>query len=149
MNGRMKRHSQQTGVTMIEVLVAILVSVIGLFSAMQLQLTAVTNTNSAYFRSQAVVISMGLIDQLRANPDEALAGNYDIDLAAAVPTEGGLETTDLQQWRADLNAALPSSDSSVACVSATRICSITVQWDDSRGVSGNDLQQFILILRLP
>lgn len=149
MNGRMKRHSQQTGVTMIEVLVAILVSVIGLFSAMQLQLTAVTNTNSAYFRSQAVVISMGLIDQLRANPDEALAGNYDIDLAAAVPTEGGLETTDLQQWRADLNAALPSSDSSVACVSATRICSITVQWDDSRGVSGNDLQQFILTLRLP
>lgn len=79
MNGRMKRHSQQTGVTLIEVLVAILVSVIGLFSAMQLQLTAVTNTNSAYFRSQAVVISMGLIDQLRANPDEALAGNYDID----------------------------------------------------------------------
>jgi prepilin-type N-terminal cleavage/methylation domain-containing protein len=43
----MKSYRQQSGVSMIEVLIAILVSVIGLFSAMKLQLTAVSNTHSA------------------------------------------------------------------------------------------------------
>ncbi len=149
MYGRTKQYSHQTGVTMIEVLIAILVAVIGLFSAMQLQLTAVANTHSAYFRSQAAVISMGLIDQLRANPSAALAGDYDIELATNVPSDGGLEVTDLAQWRADLSSALPGSTSSVACVTATRICNLLVQWDDSPGVSGNSLQQFSLTLRLP
>ena len=81
----------QTGVSMIEVLIAILVSVIGLFSVMKLQITAVSNTHSSYFRSQAAIISNALIDQLRANSTSALAGNYDLTLTRTPPTSGGLE----------------------------------------------------------
>ena len=140
--------SRQKGVSMIEVLVAILVSVIGLFSVMKLQLTAVSNNHSAYFRSQAAIISNALIDQLRANPTSALAGNYDLTLAQTPPTSGGLEVTDLAQWRTDLAAGLPSGTGSVACVQATRICNLTVQWDDSRGLIGSSTQQFTLVVRL-
>ena len=134
---------------MIELLVTILVSVIGLFSAMQLQLTAVSNTHSSYFRSQAAVISNGLVDQMRANPTGAIAGNYDISLSGSAPSGSSVEATDLAQWRADLTAAMPGATSSVACVAATRICNLVVQWDDSRGLDGNSAEQFTLTLRLP
>jgi Tfp pilus assembly protein PilV len=60
---------------MIGVLITILISVIGLFSAMQLQLTAVSNTHSAYFLSQAAVLTNGLVDQIRAD-QSSLARRY-------------------------------------------------------------------------
>ena len=72
---------------MIEVLIAILVSVIGLFSVMKMQLTAVSNNHSSYFRSQAAIISNALIDQLRANSTSALAGNYDLTLTQTPPIQ--------------------------------------------------------------
>jgi type IV pilus assembly protein PilV len=145
----MKPYRQQTGVSMIEVLIAMLVSVLGLFSAMKLQLTAVSNTHSAYFRSQAALITNALVDQMRANPTAAVAGSYDITLTGSVPGSGGMEVADLGQWRADLVATLPSATGSVACVAATRVCSLVVQWDDSRGLSGASAQQFTMNIRLP
>ena len=145
---RRSRISRQKGVSMIEVLIAILVSVIGLFSVMKMQLTAVSNNHSSYFRSQAAIISNALIDQLRANSTSALAGNYDLTLTQTPPTSGGLEVTDLTLWRTDLAAGLPSGTGSVGCVQATRTCNLTVQWDDSRGLSGSSTQQFTLVVRL-
>lgn len=139
----------QRGVSMIEVLITILISVVGLFSAMQLQLTAVSNTHSSYFRSQAAVITNGLVDQMRANPTGAVAGNYDISLSGSSPAGSSVEATDLAQWRADLTAAMPSATGSVACVATTRICNLVVQWDDSRGLDGSSTEQFTLTLRLP
>ena len=138
----------QSGLSMIEVLIAILISVIGLFSVMKMQLTAVSNTHSAYLRSQAAVASNAMVDQLRANSSAALNGDYDLTLAATPPTEGGLEVTELAQWRTNIATTLPSGVSSVACVSATQICSLVVQWDDSRGLSGGTTQQFTLAVRL-
>ena len=134
---------------MIEVLITILISAVGLFSAMQLQLTAVSNTHSSYFRSQAAVITNGLVDQMRANPTGAVDGNYDISLSASPPSGSTVEATDLAQWRADLTAAMPGATGSVACAAATRICNLVVQWDDSRGLSGSRTEQFTLTLRLP
>ena len=93
---------------MIGVLITILISVIGLSSAMQLQLTAVSNTHSAYFLSQAAVLTNGLVDQMRANPTGAIAGNYDIVLSASAPSDSSVEATDVAQRRADLVAADPS-----------------------------------------
>ena len=143
------QSANQSGVSMIEVLITILVSVIGLFSAMQLQLTAVSNTHSSYFRSQAAVLTNGLVDQMRANPTGALASNYNISLSGSAPSGSSVEATDLAQWRADLATAMPGATSSVACVAPTRICNLVVQWDDSRGLEGQSAEQFSLTPRLP
>ncbi len=145
---RRNQISRQKGVSMIEVLIAILISVIGLFSVMKMQLTAVSNNHSAYFRSQAAIISNALIDQLHANSSSALSGNYDLTLTQTPPTSGGLEVADLTQWRSDLAAGLPLGTGSVVCVQATRICNLTVQWDDSRSLEGSSTQQFNLVVRL-
>jgi len=95
------------------------------------------------------VLTNGLVDQMRANPTGAIAGNYDIALSASAPSGSSVEATDVAQWRADLVAAMPGATSSVACVTATRICNLVVQWDDSRGLDGSGAQQFTLSLRLP
>jgi len=81
----------QSGVSMIEVLIAILISVIGLFSVTKMQLSAVSNTHSAYLRSQAAVSANAMVDQLRANSSAAISGDYDLALTASAPTSGGLE----------------------------------------------------------
>ena len=141
-------NTRQAGLSMIEVLIAILVTVVGLFGVMKLQMTAVSNTHSSYFRSQAAVLTNAMIDHLRANPSSALVGSYDIGLTDAPPTSGGLEVTDLSQWRADLAVGLPSGVGAVACTQATRVCNLTVQWDDSRGLTGSNTQQFSLAVRL-
>lgn len=138
----------QSGVSMIEVLIAILISVIGLFSVTKMQLSAVSNTHSAYLRSQAAVAANAMVDQLRANSSAAISGDYDLALTASAPTSGGLEVADLTQWRSDLAVILPSGVGSVACVSATQICNLVVQWDDSRGLAGGNTQQFSLTVRL-
>ena len=104
---------RQSGLSMIEVLIAILVSVIGLFGVMKMQLSAVSNTQSAYLRSQAAVVSNAIVDQLRANSGAALSGAYNMALTASPPTSGGLEVADLTQWRADLTAILPSGGGAV------------------------------------
>lgn len=139
---------RQSGLSMIEVLIAILVSVIGLFGVMKMQLSAVSNTHSAYLRSQVAVVSNAMIDQLRANSNGALSGDYNLALTASPPISGGLEVADLTQWRTDLATILPSGGGSIACVSATQICTLVVQWDDSRGLSGGNAQQFSLTVRL-
>ena len=115
---------------------------------MKMQLAAVSNTHSAYLRSQAAVVSNAMVDQLRANSSAALNGDYDLTLSATPPTEGGIEATDLAQWRTNLATILPSGVGSVACVSATQICTLVVQWDDSRGLAGGNAQQFSLAVRL-
>ncbi len=148
MKAKMYSMQHQLGVSMIEVLVAILISVIGLFSVMKMQLDAVSNTHSAYLRSQAAVVANAMVDQLRVNPDAALNGNYNLTLAGQPPTSGGAEVADLTQWRNDLAATLPSGTGSIACVSATGICNLTVQWDDSHGLAGSNTQQFDLAVRL-
>ena len=139
---------RQSGVSMIEVLIAILISVVGLFSVTKMQLSAVTNTHSAYLRSQAAGSANGMVDQLRANSSAAINGDYDLALTASAPTSGGIEVVDLTQWRSDLAVILPSGVGSIACVSATQICSLVVQWDDSRGLAGGGSQQFSLAVRL-
>ncbi|MDB9805535.1 type IV pilus modification protein PilV [Porticoccaceae bacterium] len=108
-----RRRYRQSGLSMIEVLIAILVSVIGLFGVMKMQLSAVSNTHSAYLRSQAAVVSNAIVDQLRANSGAALSGAYNMALTASPPTSGGLEVADLTQWRADLAAILPSGGGAV------------------------------------
>ncbi|MDG1495568.1 MAG: type IV pilus modification protein PilV [Porticoccaceae bacterium] len=139
---------RQSGVSMIEVLIAILISVVGLFSVTKMQLSAVTNTHSAYLRSQAAVAANGMVDQLRANSSAAINGDYDLALTASAPISGGIEVVDLTQWRSDLAVILPSGVGSIACFSATQICSLVVQWDDSRGLAGGGSQQFSLTVRL-
>jgi type IV pilus assembly protein PilV len=121
------------GFTLIEALVALLVLSIGLLGVAALQLTALQNNNNALFRSQATYLAYDIADRIRANRSAALAGGYVVSYGAA-PTGTTVERNDIRAWKTMLGATLPAGDGSIAINAATGAATISIRWDDSKGV---------------
>jgi type IV pilus assembly protein PilV len=129
----MNRPSHQSGMSLIEILVAIVILSVGLLGLVALQAKALRNNQSSFERTSAVVLTYSIADRMRANPTQFTAGNYAIAVGAA-PATTGLANADLTAWRNDITAALGSGASgSVSC--ASNICTISIQWDDTRGIT--------------
>ncbi len=116
------------GVTLIEVLIAMLVLMIGLLGTIGMKAAGVMYVTQANSRAVAAYHAGEIFDRLRANPVRAKAGAYDLALAAAAPaTPSTIAEVDLAQWRARLGQNLPSGSGSVA-VTADGLATVTIQW---------------------
>jgi type IV pilus assembly protein PilV len=134
-----KLHGQR-GVGLVEVLVAVLVLSIGLLGIAGLQLRTIRNNQSALERGIAVIETHALADALRADRQKAKAGLFNLTLAAAAPTGTTFREVVLARWRANiLNALGPDATGEVNCNGT--LCTIIVQWNDSRGAGGSATQQ--------
>jgi type IV pilus assembly protein PilV len=138
-------HSR--GITMIEVLVALVILSIGLLGLASLQANALKYNQSAYMRTQATQYAYDIADRMRANRDVALAGGYDIALTDAAPTSTTVVDQDLAAWLGDV-ATLPNGDGSI--VRNNQQFTITVQWEDDRteAVQANRVQTFVFVTEL-
>jgi type IV pilus assembly protein PilV len=122
------------GVGLIEVLVAVLVLAIGLLGVAAMQATALRNSQSSLERSQGVMHIYTILDAMRANPDAARGGGYNIGMTCAVPAAGNLVANDHRAWIATLQQNLGNTAcGQIACAGA--LCTVTVRWDDSRGTA--------------
>jgi len=122
------------GVGLIEVLVAVLVLAIGLLGVAAMQATALRNSQSSLERSQGVMHVYTILDAMRANPDAARAGGYNIGMTCAVPAAGDLVANDRRAWIATLQQNLGNTAcGQIACAGA--LCTVTIRWDDSRGTA--------------
>ncbi|MCF1182616.1 type IV pilus modification protein PilV [Marichromatium gracile] len=140
-------QNAQRGFSLLESLIAMVVLAIGLLGMAELQTTAMRLNSSAYLRTQATNLAYDIIDRMRANRQQALAGAYDgQDLAtdpqcpAASAASGTLAARDVQHWRAALACTLPRGTGSI--VRNDDSFTVTVQWDDSRGE--DPAQQFVM-----
>ncbi|MCC5794475.1 MAG: type IV pilus modification protein PilV [Chromatiales bacterium] len=124
----------QRGVTMIEVMIAIVVLAIGLIGLARLQAATLQFNNSAYLRSQATNLASDMADRMRANRAAALgpALPYNLDVDDVPPGGGTLAADDLNEWRAALAGTLPSGTGGITVTGAGR-ATIVVCWDDTRG----------------
>ena len=86
------------GVGLIEVLVAVLVLAIGLLGVAAMQATALRNSQSSLERSQGVMHVYTILDAMRANPNAARAGAYNMGMTCAVPAAGNLVANDKRAW---------------------------------------------------
>ena len=84
MNNSKKR---QGGLSMIELLVAVLVLAIGVLGITALQMVSLQNNRGALFRAEAVQLAYDMMDRIRANPEGAPPGQAyaGLALAAAPP----------------------------------------------------------------
>src|ERR1700722_14320550 len=80
--------SRSGGFTLIEVLVSLVVLSIGLLGTAKLMLVSSHANDSAYLRSQATELAYEILDNIRANQQQAIAGAYATTIAAA-PTDPG------------------------------------------------------------
>lgn len=139
---RFVHPARQSGVGLIEILVAILVVSIGLLGMAALQAQALTTNNSAMTRSLAILDTYYIIDAMRADRVNALAGAYDGTVTAnACPNnQGTLAQATLSAWCTQLAndlGAQGTTTGTVACANANA-CTINIQFDDSRsGTKGS------------
>ena len=125
-----KSTGRQGGATLIEALVALLVLSIGLLGVAGLQVQALRSNHGAHLRSQATVLAQDVLDRMRANRDDALAGLYNVAIGE-VPAGATLPEFDLAAWKQSLGDILPAGDGAV--VLAGNVATITVQWTDRLG----------------
>ncbi len=97
----MSDRRRQRGVTLIEVLVAILISTIGLLGMVALQLRAYAADTESYQRANALVLLQDMVNRINAN--RAAAPAYvasDIGVGPVQDCSGvaGLANQDLCQW---------------------------------------------------
>jgi len=127
----------QRGVSLLEVLVSIIVIAIGLLGLAGLQMTTLKNGNTAYFRSQATMLSYDILDSMRANrtgPNGALSGKYNIGIGTAASGAGGVAGADVTAWKQNIARSIPAGDGSVT-VDIAGNTTIVIQWDgDGDGV---------------
>lgn len=133
---------RQSGFTLLEVLVAILVLSIGLLGLAGLMASSLRNNHSAYQRTQATWLAYDIIDRMRVNRASALASGYNIGIGTAVSGSAGLAGADVTDWKTTVANSLPAGDGSVTVTPATRAVTVIIQWNDSRGAGGNNAQQW-------
>jgi|KBSMisStaDraftv2_1062788.scaffolds.fasta_scaffold06465_6 type IV pilus assembly protein PilV len=129
------RLHAQRGVGVVEILVAVLVLSIGLLGLAGLQMRTLRNSESSLERGVAVFETHAIADAMRADRANAMASGYDILLSAAAPTGSTFRARALAAWRQNLTSSLgQGATGQVQCNNST-LCTIIVQWDDSRAQS--------------
>lgn len=148
----MRAPAAQSGMSLIEVLVAIFVLAIGMLGMAALQMASLRSNQSSYERSAAVMAAYTMIDRLRADVTAARAGSYNLALGddCAAPAGSTFPETQLAAWLADLQTSMgPSACGGVTCsAGAAASCVISVRWDDSRAQEGLSNQTFSIEARL-
>lgn len=143
------RHD--SGFSLIEVLVALVVLSVGLLGVAALQSTSAQFNTSAYSATQATILAYDMADRVRANRGAAFLNAYNSAFPTTLPTcndavAGTVAQQDLAAWRRALACALPSGNGEVDCTGCTAaaggVLTIRVQWDESRDPMNPDLQTF-------
>lgn len=147
----MNRHQAQyfsareTGFSMIEILVTIVILSIGLLGLAGLQMTGLQNNQSAFYRTIAMQQAYDMADRIRANAAGEQAGDYDSISGTGtnpncISTPAGctatqVAQTDAYQWNTDNGNLLPAGTGTVS--RSGDLFTVTVMWDDERtGATG-------------
>jgi type IV pilus assembly protein PilV len=136
---------RQRGISIVEVLVALVVISVGMLGIASLYLSSLQASRSAKLRSQAVSLVASIADRIRANRDAAAA--YDSSKYGTPATQGcdtkncsaaALAQDDLARWTADLKSTMPGGTAVKGTVKVTdRIrpnadaYEITVDWREA------------------
>lgn len=126
---------RQSGFTLVEVLVALIVLAIGLLGLAQLQARGLKFNQDAYVRSQATTLAYEIIDRMRSN-------RASVDLYTAgdpggtcTPSTSSV-TMDLNCWYDHIRSTLPAGTGAIAAQAAlpsgapSPYYDITITWND-------------------
>lgn len=131
-----QRRRGNAGMTLVEVLVALVVVSVGMLGVAALQVSSLRNSHGSYLRTQATQLADDIIDRMRANRKVALAGGYDIAVGQTITVSGTSTRADLDraEWKDALKAALPKlangADPDGAISLAGTIVTVRIQWGE-------------------
>jgi type IV pilus assembly protein PilV len=144
-------HSRlQSGFTLLEVMIALVIFSIGLLGLAGLQAGGLRSNTQAQLRTIATIQAYDMAERIRSNPRGVVDGDYNA-LDDATPTAGDcisntctaaeMATYDYYEWELNTQNVLPSGHGTVSSAAvgggAARLFTITVMWDEERtGVNG-------------
>ena len=146
------RITRQTGFTLIEIGVAVLILSVGILGVAGMQSVGVRESQNTYFRSQANILVMDMANRMWANREQAYLGGdseyvEDAPLNPACSFGGGscnasdIAGMDLRNWSdAIRDSGLPNAGQSIEFVgdvlvdgvAITAVYDIAVFWDESQ-----------------
>jgi type IV pilus assembly protein PilV len=133
----------QSGMTLVEVLVALFVFSIGILGVAMLQLNALKYTDSSMRSMHASFIANDLFERIRANP----GASYALSSLSQAPTAGNLTVPrqqDLYDFSTQLKRAVgDDAEASIAVAGST--VTLTLSWDDSRASQEAAQQQTLTL----
>ncbi|MEO8998341.1 MAG: type IV pilus modification protein PilV [Rhodanobacter sp.] len=153
----MQLWSGQRGVSLIEVMMAVLIFSIGLIGLASLMVMATRSNHAAYLRTQVTFLASNMADRMSANPGAVWSGTYNStgypvssstagnNDCSSVCSPAALAAADQRMWSSQLKTFLPNSKASIACGGVTSAgydptaqlnlrppyggnCKMTVQW---------------------
>lgn len=132
----------QQGMTLIEVLVALLILTVGLLGAAAVQINALKYTDSSRMTSQASFIAYDMMDRIRANS----GANYTVTPPTSA-NPGNARDQDLYDFTTSIvNFGGPTATGSITL--NQRVYTITITWSDARAANtANAQRSFILSSR--
>ncbi|WP_166266455.1 type IV pilus modification protein PilV [Marinobacter caseinilyticus] len=142
--------SAQRGLSMIEVLIAMLIFAIGLLGVAGMQSLALKSTNNSNVRSLVNIHAYEIVERMRANMGAVETGQYNSVTAISGATNclpsctpTNLAAWDADEWLQNLQADIPGATGSVNY--AGGIAAVTINWTE-RGL-GNDAEAQTYTLR--
>lgn len=133
-----KGVKRQFGVSLLEVMIAVLVLGIGVLGVAGLQSSALRNTMSAQERTLLTVMVSELSEQITAN-EQALARNTNALPRADFVGDCNAPGAAIAAWVNNVRQIV--SDSACPTVQqdiVARLFTISMVWDDSRGTAGSE-----------
>ena len=137
--------TKQTGTTLIEVLIAVLIVSIGLLGVASMQINTMRSHQAAYERSMSVMFIYAIAERIKANKDELLTYNVNDGLhqnpiaVCQIPAGNTLADTDTHAWITEMQTFLGGqSCGAITCNDVTNTSDITVRWGDVNRLGGFD-----------
>jgi len=132
-------HNRQSGFSLIEVMIAILVLAFGLLGFALLQTMNVRFTKSAQQRTVATNLAYELVDVMRSQRSQASFYNgitYASFSGVTTPTGGcarasaATPAANITRWKCEVRKALPGGDADVKLLADGRV-TVMVRWGDA------------------
>ncbi|MGH1542793.1 MAG: type IV pilus modification protein PilV [Arenicella sp.] len=148
-----KAFKNQSGFTLIEVLITVFVLGVGLLGIAGLQATSLKLSHDSHLRSQASILAYDIIDKMRVNPNPVTpySGSFTGLNNASTACLNNVNTCnaeqlrnfDLQNWQNRLNNAFPGARATIVInnnVAGQRVATVSIIWVDTDNEGGNDNQ---------
>ncbi len=130
----------QTGFSLIEVLVTVVVTAFGLIGLAGLQMSSVNTTTKASANTHTQIAMQEIVGQLLANKDAAKAGSFNILANADGTLQSFTVNPDISnlnfsekityRWFNNLNNVIPGVKAGIEC-NAKNMCAIRIQLSES------------------
>lgn len=121
-----------SGMSLVEVLVTLVSTSVGLLGIAALQLATVRNAQEANARLQATALASSMIERIRVNPNGFRDGEYSVSFNAQGAGDGQ-SRSDIDAWQREIDSTLPGGKTWAAGAierdRGTNAIVVTVRWN--------------------